>query len=118
MLTHRFIPKNGGVLNVENPVLKHEDIDIRGTPLESPNARRKMIQKILRDGSAWEEPTSALIAKISPAKRKFAKARLGNKAAKQAERMDIEGDELTGDAATVCRALSARILYLSMDRPE
>ena len=110
--------KSGGMLNVKNPVVKHEDMDMRGIPLNSPNARRKILEKVLRDGAAWEEPTSALIAKISPAKRKFAKARLGSKAAKQAERMDSEGDELTGDAATVYRALSARILYLSMDRPE
>ena len=32
--------------------------------------------------------------------------------------METSDDELTGDAATVYRALSARILYLSMDRPE
>ena len=60
-----------------------------------------------------------LIAKISKAgKRKFTKARLGSKAAKRAERMETTEDELKGDAATVYRALSARILYLSMDRPE
>ena len=32
--------------------------------------------------------------------------------------MECAGDELLGDAATVYRALSARLLYLSMDRPE
>ena len=73
----------------------------------------------MRDGSAWEDSTSALIAKISKAgKNKFAKARVGSKAAKQAERMNTEGEELVGDAATVYRALSARLLYLSLDRPE
>ena len=43
---------------------------------------------------------------------------MGSKAAKQAERMNTEGEELVGDAATVYRALSARLLYLSLDRPE
>ena len=85
----------------------------------APNARRKILDRDLRDGPAWKESTASLIAKISKAgKRKFAKARLGSKAAKKAERMDTEGNELTGDAATVYRALSARLLYLSMDRPE
>ena len=55
---------------------------------------------------------------VAQGKRKLAKAQVGSKAAKKAERMDTSDDELTGDAATVYRALSARILYLSMDRPE
>ena len=74
---------------------------------------------MLRDGWAWEDSTSTLIANISKAgKNKFAKARVGSKAAKQAERMNTEREELAGDAATVYRALSARLLYLSLDRPE
>ena len=44
--------------------------------------------------------------------------RLGSKAAKYAERMETCGDELDSEAATMYRALSARLLYLSMDRPE
>ena len=52
-------------------------------------------------------------------KKKFVKQRLGSKAAKQAERMDTGvGDDLEGESATMYRALSARLLYLSMDRPE
>lgn len=82
----------------------------------SPNARRTILENVLRDGAAWETPTVELIAKVS--KRKFAKARLGSKAAKHAERLEQCGDELDDEAATLYRALSARILYLSMDRPE
>ena len=43
---------------------------------------------------------------------------MGSKAAKHAERLESCGDELDDEAATLYRALSARILYLSMDRPE
>ena len=81
-----------------------------------PNARRGILENVLRNGAAWEIPTVDLIAKIS--KRKFAKARLGSKAAKHAERFEQGGEELDDEAATLYRALSARILYLSMDRPE
>ena len=84
----------------------------------SPNARRSVLEKVLRDGAAWETPTIQLIAKVSKNKNKFAKARLGSKAAKSAERMESAGEELHGEAATMYRALSARFLYLSMDRPE
>lgn len=76
-------------------------------------------KKALRNEAAWELRTVGILAKVSKAsKKKFVKARLGSKAAKNAERMECAGDELLGDAATVYRALSARLLYLSMDRPE
>ena len=83
-------------------------------PSESPNARRIILEDVLRNGAAWETQTTELIAKIS--KREFAKARLGSKAAKHAERLGQCGDELDEDSTTLYRALSARILYLSMDR--
>ena len=82
----------------------------------SPNARRTILDHTLRNGAAWETPTVEFITKVS--KRKFAKARVGSKAAKHAERLELCGDELDEEAATLYRALSARILYLSMDRPE
>ena len=89
------------------------------TSAMSPNARRSVLEKVLRDGAAWETSTCELIAKVSKAsKNKFAKARLGSKAAKHAERLETAGDELHGDSATMYRALSARLLHLSMDRPE
>ena len=50
--------------------------------------------------------------------RKFATARLGSKAAKHAERLEGGGEDLDDEAATLYRALSARLLYLSTDRPE
>ena len=62
------------------------------------------------------KPHVEYIARVS--KKKFVKARIGSKAARHAERMDTSGDELEGEAATMYRALSARILYLSMDCPE
>jgi hypothetical protein len=46
------------------------------------------------------------------------KARLGTKAAKSHERLESVGDKLEGEAATMFRALSARYLYLTMDRPD
>ena len=81
-----------------------------------PNARRAILENVLCHGAAWEVPTTELIAKVS--KKKFAKARVGSKAAKSAERLENSGEELDGEAATLYRALSARMLYLSMDRPE
>ena len=85
----------------------------------SPNARRKIIEQTLRNGAAWEVPTIELISKLTKAsKKKFVKARLGTKAAKNYERLENAGDELEGEAATMFRALAARYLYLSMDRPE
>ena len=82
----------------------------------SPNMRRTILERVLRNGAAWEVPTVEYIAKVS--KKKFVKARLGSKATKKAERMETCGDELDDEAATLYRALSARLLYLSMDRPE
>ena len=85
----------------------------------SPNEQRKILQRTLRNGAAWEEATTEIIAKISKSsKKKYLKARLGTKAAKQHERLENVADELEGEAATMFRALSARVLYLSMDRPE
>ena len=82
----------------------------------SPNLRRTILEHVLRNGAAWEVPTVEYIAKVS--KKKFTKARVGSKAAKEAERMECKGDELDAEASTIYRALSARLLYLSMDRPE
>ena len=85
----------------------------------SPNARRAILENVLRNGSAWEPSTAELVAKVNKAaKKKFTKARIGSKAAKFAERMEMGGDELDDEAATLYRALAARLLYLSMDRPE
>lgn len=84
----------------------------------SPNARRQILEKTLRNGAAWQTPTVELLAKVTKKPKKFAKQRLGSKAAKHAERMECGGDDLDGEASTMYRALSARLLYLSMDRPE
>ena len=62
----------------------------------SPNMRRSILDRVLRDGAAWETPTTEFlgrIAKKKPAK-KFVKARLGSKATKHAERMDMGGEDL------------------------
>ena len=106
--------KHGNMIMINGRVLPPDDNV--GRLASSPNARRTILENVLRNGAAWETPTVDLIAKIS--KRKFAKARLGSKAAKHAERLEQCGDELDDEAATLYRALSARILYLSMDRPE
>ena len=60
-----------------------------------------------------------MIAAVSKGKKnKYAKQRLGSKAAKHAERMECGSESLDDEASTIYRALSARLLYLSMDRPE
>ena len=85
----------------------------------SPISRRTTLRKVLRDGAAWETPTAEMIAKISKSsKNKFQKARLGTKAAKNYEKLENVGDLLDEEESTMFRALSARYLYLAMDRPE
>ena len=85
----------------------------------SPNARRQILERTLKNGAAWETSSVEYINQVSKKKpKKFVKQRLGSKAAKHAERMTSGGDDLEGEAATMYRALSARLLYLSMDRPE
>ena len=87
----------------------------------SPNARRQILERTLRNGAAWETSSVEYLAQVSKKKKKkkFVKQRLGSKAAKHAERMETGGgDDLEGESATTYRALSARLLYLSMDRPE
>ena len=87
--------------------------------MTSPNLRRSISERVLRNGAGWETPTSEFIGRISKTpNRNFVKARISSKAAKQAERMEVEGETLDNEAATMSRALSARLLYLSMDRPE
>ena len=87
--------------------------------MSSPNMRRSILEDILRNGAAWETPTTECLTGIARnAKKKFAKTRVGSKAAKHAERLEAEGNVLDTEAATMYRAPSARILYLSLDRPE
>ena len=107
-----YFEKHGRMVKADDMTLDDDGISMG----RRPNARRGILENVLRNGAAWEIPTVDLIAKIS--KRKFAKARLGSKAAKHAERFEQGGEELDDEAATLYRALSARILYLSMDRPE
>ena len=72
-----------------------------------PNARRGILERVLCNGAAWETPTTELIAKVT--KRKFTKARMGSKAAKHAERMELCADELDGESATMYRARACSI---------
>ena len=81
------------------------------------HARRKILRKALVNGSAWEQSIESLISAVSK-KRKFEQKRLGTKAVKAAERLADTSGELVGDSATMYRALSARINYLSIDRPD
>ena len=84
-----------------------------------PNQRRSILERTLRNGAAWETPTSEIIAKVvKSSQKKYLKARLGTKAIKNYERLENVGDELDDEASTMFRALSARFLYLAMDRPE
>ena len=78
-----------------------------------------MLERVLGNGAGWETPKSEFVGRIgNTPKKKSVNARIGSKAAKQAERMEVEGETLDNEAATMYRALSARLLYLSMDRPE
>ena len=78
-------------------------------------SRAHVFRRVLRCGSAWEEPTSLRVAKVS---KKFTKKRIGAKAAKSAERFVSPGNELNAEESTMYRALAARANYLSLDRPD
>ena len=58
------------------------------------------------EGSAWETPTSELIAKANA--KKYKMKRVGAKAAKAAERFESKGEILNESEATMFRALAAR----------
>ena len=86
---------------------EHEDVSV----LErSPNNRRGILERTLRDGAAWETPTVELLAAAVKTKKKFIKKRMGNKAAKAHERLECVGDLLDEDASTMFRAVAARFL--------
>ena len=53
----------------------------------SPNERRAILERTLKNGAAWETSSIEFIAKVS--KNQFTKSRLGSKAARHAERMEI-----------------------------
>ena len=100
--------------NMRKATTKHNTVDRASA--SSPNARRTISEGVLRDGALWTNPDAEYIAKVN--KKKFVKASIGSKAAKRAERLELAGEELSGELATLCRALSARLPYLSMDRSE
>ena len=79
--------------------------------------RQEILRGALEDGAAWEVSTISMINAISKQK-KFVQKRLGAKAVKSAEKLLNSSEELTGEAATMYRALSARINYLAQDRPD
>ena len=107
--------KYGKMIKLDNC---HQKLDAF-ISMSSPNLRRSILEHTLRNGAAWETPTTEFLTRIARnPKKKFAKTRIGSKAAKQAERLDAGGNVLDTEAATMYRALSARILYLSLDRPE
>ena len=101
-------------------ILAQHAFDIHGPDASqmshSPNARRRILEDVLRNGAEWGPRTADLIAKIR--KRMFTKTHLGSKAAKHAERLDQCGEELDDESATLYRAWSARLLYLNMDKRE
>ena len=76
----------------------------------------------------WETQTSNIIATLStltskakkkPQRKKYIKKkRVGCREAKRLEQMDNVGEVLTADECTMFRALSARAMYLAMDRPD
>ena len=77
--------------------------------------RSSILVDALIHGSAWEEPTNLLIAKLS---KKYSKTRVGTKAAKKAELLNNTGAVLSPEEATGFRALAARANYLALDRPD
>ena len=78
--------------------------------------RRDILERALMDGAAWEVPTVELVQAVSK-KNKYAQKRMGAKKVKSAERLLDSAENLTGDAATTYRALSARLNYLASDCP-
>lgn len=82
--------------------------------------RAAVPHRALVSGPAWEQPTHEIIAAISKpsAKRKkFLKKRVGC-AAKRMEQLDRVGETLGPEECTMFRALAARCMHLSLDRPD
>lgn len=82
--------------------------------------REYVLHDVLISGAAWEVKTSEFIAALSAThkKKKFTKKRVGSKKAKRYEQLDAVGDVLTPEERTLYRALSARAMYLALDRPD
>ena len=81
------------------------------------NARRQQLQRVLLEGPCWEKSTTELVAALGQRK-KFAKKRVGARAARIAEKLVNPSEVLVGDDATSYRALAARANYLALDRPD
>ena len=79
--------------------------------------RTQILRRVLRDGAAWETPTTVLLSAVTKTK-KFKKKRIGSKAAKALERLHEPSDILVGEDATEYRAVAARANYLALDRPD
>ena len=94
--------------------------DAHSVPMSSsPNTRRSILRRVLRDGPAWETPSVERLAKVTKSsKNKLLKARLGAKAAENYEKLEHAADLSDDETSTMFRALAARYLYLAMDRPE
>ena len=76
-------------------------------------AKHASLSRTLKEGAMWETSSSSIVAKIS--KGRFKKKRIGNKAARAAERMLASQDVLGPEEATEYRALAARANYLALD---
>ena len=81
--------------------------------------RERVLHETLTEGARWETPVTEMIAALQRKKpNKFVKKRVGCRAAKKAEALDNLGDARTGEQQALYRALAARALYLSLDRPD
>ena len=81
-------------------------------PCQTKRAER--LKDVILNGAGWEIKTSHILFALA----KYKKKRIGNKAARQEERLQNPSPILTGTDATDFRALAARANYLALDRPD
>ena len=81
--------------------------------------RKHVLHDVLLEGAAWETPATKILAALQKRYAKtYIKKRVGARQARHLEQPDKAGDTLTPDEQTMYRALAARTLYLSLDRPD
>ena len=77
--------------------------------------RSNILRHAVQEGSAWERPTTDILAAVS---KRFRKKRIGVQKAKDIEKAKHAADLLSPEQATNFRAMAARANYLSLDRPD
>ena len=82
--------------------------------------RELKLHRALVVSANWEVPTHDLIAALQkkPPKKNVSKKRVGCRDARRLEQLDRVNEILSAEEKTMFRAVSARAMYLSVDRSD